>query len=326
MMQANIINNKKFRVLSLSGGGYRGLYTAKVLESLESKYGAPLAQHFDLMTGTSIGGIIALLLANEVPTTKIVDLMKKKPNKIFSRRLKHLLWISKWLGNKFTCPYSSKGLRKELSKNEMLGNKKMGDLKHKLVIPAVNFSKGGLRVFRTKHHEHSSIDAEISLVDIALATSAAPTYFPAHKINDEVFVDGGLMVNSPGLVAIHEAVHFLGQEEKNISMLSISTLSNKYTISGDTGLNRGEIGWARPVMELVMSGQEMHVNDLMKHRLGDRFIFLHEQLEPNQSGDLKLDKYDKAAKATLLAKAEETNMKATTDINIINFFTNSGIE
>jgi len=313
-----------FRILSLTGGGYRGLYTAKVLEALEQEYGAPLAKHFDLLAGTSIGGVLALLLACEVPTEKIVELMKDKPRLIFKRRFLNKLFILKFLGSKITCPYTLSGLRSELSKNGLMGNKTMGDLKHKVIIPAVNFSKGGLRVFRTPHHVHSGIDAKISLVDIALATSAAPTYFPAHVINNEVFVDGGIMVNSPGLIAHHEAVHYLNQNDADISMLSISTLSSKYTISGSTSLFRGEFFWARPVIELIMSGQEMHVNDLMKHRLEKRYIHLHEQLEPNQSNDLDLDKFDKSAKQTLLAKAEETCMKAFTNPDVINFFNQSG--
>lgn len=244
-----------FRILSLTGGGYRGLYTAKVLESLEQKYGAPLASHFDLISGTSIGGILALLLACEVPTVELVKLMKDEPKKIFTRRLLHRLFVFKSFGNLFMCPYTSSGLQKKLSADNLMSNKTMGDLKHKTIIPAVNFSKGGLRVFRTTHHPHSEIDAKIPLVDIALATSAAPTYFPAHVINDEIFVDGGIMVNSPALIAHHEAVHYLNQSDENISMLSISTLSNKYTISGKASLARGKMGWARPVVNASVNPQ-----------------------------------------------------------------------
>lgn len=312
--------SKPFRILSLSGGGYRGLYTAKVLQSLEEEYGAPLANHFDLISGTSIGGILALLIACEVPTDKIVSLMNDKPKKIFSRRIRNKLFIFRLIGDLFTCPYQSDELKNELLTENLMGNKTMADLKHKVIIPAVNFSKGGLRVFRTKHHAHSGFDAKISLVDIALATSAAPTYFPAHVINNEVYVDGGLMVNSPGQIAHHEAVHFLGQIDEDISILSISTLSSKYTISGKTSFFRGKLGWARAAIELIMSGQEMHTNDLLKHRLGDRYIHLHEKLERDQSEDLELDKFDKTAKQTLLSKAEETCMKAFTNPNVIAFF------
>jgi len=315
--------SEPFRILSLSGGGYRGLYTAKVLQSLEHKYGAPLANHFDLISGTSIGGILALLIACEVPTNEIVSLMYDKPKKIFSRRLLNKIFIFRAIGDIVTCPYQSTELKNELSSENLLGRNTMGDLKHNVIIPAVNFSKGGLRIFRTKHHAHSETDAQISLVDIALATSAAPTYFPAHVINNEVYVDGGIMMNSPGQAAHHEALHYLGQCDEDISILSISTLSSKYTISGKTSFFRGKFGWARPVIELIMSGQEMLTNDLLKHRIGDRYIHLHEQLEHNQSEDLELDKFDKPAKQTLLSKAEETCMKAFTDPNVIAFFKKS---
>src|ERR1700722_15331694 len=77
----------RFQVLSLAGGGYRGLYTAQVIADLEEQLGAPIATRFDLIAGTSVGGILALALALEIPASRIVDLFTKHGQDIFSWRI-----------------------------------------------------------------------------------------------------------------------------------------------------------------------------------------------------------------------------------------------
>ncbi|WP_457833194.1 patatin-like phospholipase family protein, partial [Staphylococcus aureus] len=74
---------KRFQILALSGGGYRGLFTAKVLADLEQEIGGPIAAKFDLIAGTSIGGILALAVAMEVPAEQMVSLFEKHGEKIF---------------------------------------------------------------------------------------------------------------------------------------------------------------------------------------------------------------------------------------------------
>ena len=77
----------RFQVLSLAGGGYRGLYTAQIVADLEERLGAPIATRFDLIAGTSVGGILALALALEIPASRIVELFAAKGDSIFSKRL-----------------------------------------------------------------------------------------------------------------------------------------------------------------------------------------------------------------------------------------------
>ncbi len=76
----------EFRILSLSGGGYLGLYTAVLLERLEHKLGEPLGRRFDLIAGTSVGGLLALALAFEVPMAAIVALFRMRGEEVFSAR------------------------------------------------------------------------------------------------------------------------------------------------------------------------------------------------------------------------------------------------
>src|SRR6266700_6061663 len=148
----------QFQVLALSGGGCRGLYTAKVLELLEEKTGGPLAQHFDLICGTSIGGIIAMALALEIRASKIVEVFVKEGEEIFGghtkqRRLREGRWWDKyWPVGMSRAIHSTKHLRKVLEKEEFFGNRVLGECRHPVIVPTVNFTTAIPQLFKTPHH------------------------------------------------------------------------------------------------------------------------------------------------------------------------------
>ena len=136
-------NIPTFHVLALSGGGYRGLYTATVLAELEQAMGRPIASHFDLICGTSAGGMLALGLAAEIPARELKELFEKEGNRIFSSRSLARRLFGFWLKAK----HDSTGLREVLTKRfqEMT----IGDLKHRILVPAVNYSTGRGQFFKT---------------------------------------------------------------------------------------------------------------------------------------------------------------------------------
>ncbi|UEL21515.1 patatin-like phospholipase family protein [Pseudomonas fluorescens] len=105
-----------------------------------------------------------------------------------------------------------------------------------MLIPAINYSSGQPQVFKTSHHPSFKRDHKFRLVDIALATSAAPAYFPRHTFNNNQYVDGGLYANAPGLLADHEAQTFFRQPSETVHLLSIGTMSSKFT--ANPGRNR----------------------------------------------------------------------------------------
>ena len=118
--------------MSLTGGGYRGLYTATVLEDIESHLKKKneddcIANYFDLITGTSIGGIIALALAYEIPANEIAKIFDENGKKIFKKQA---------LFGFFKAKYNSDTLKKILT--EWFGKAKLGDLKRPVVIPSVS--------------------------------------------------------------------------------------------------------------------------------------------------------------------------------------------
>jgi uncharacterized protein len=211
----------RFNVLSLSGGGFLELYTIAVLSALENTSGGPIARRFDLLAGTSVGGIIALGLAAEVPAKTIQTAFESNGIAIFSDRPAptNISQTIRDIGRSIFRPkYSDEALRKTIV--EIVGpNTLIGDLKHRVLIPAVNLTKGSPQIFKTPHHPTFRMDSHLKVVDVALATAAAPTYFPVAEIGDSLYADGGLYANSPDHLAVHEAERFLGQAKDNIYLL-----------------------------------------------------------------------------------------------------------
>jgi len=223
-MNTNKTNNMNpFHILALSGGGFKGLFTLVILERLEDDFGYPIARKFDLLAGTSIGGIITLALANEIPVKRIKELLLKDKKKIFAlpRLLRGYCCHSR---------YSINGLKEFLF--DIFGNQQIKDLKHRIIIPTINYTEGSPQILKTSHHETLKNDMHWPLVHAALATSAAPIYFPFFRSNNGDFIDGGIVANHPGFFAFIEAQKFLGIQPANIFQLHIGTTIHKITSPG----------------------------------------------------------------------------------------------
>jgi len=280
-----------FHILALSGGGYRGLYTATVLKALEQSFGVPISKKFDLICGTSVGGILALGLAAGVPTEELQNLFVEQGEQIFGNRSLLRRIATKWTLAK----HPANGLRAVLETK--FANKTIGDLSQRVLIPAVNYSTGRPQIFKTPHAAALQSDFRQSLVDVALATSAAPTYFPLHRINDEgVFADGGLVGNSPGFFGLHEARNTLGLPSgTKIRVLAIGTMTVGATARGNTPLDKGILRWNTKIFDLVISAQEGMTDALLSHHLGNDYFRIDDAATPDQSKDISLDNYSEAA-------------------------------
>ena len=151
------------------------------------------------------------------------------------------------------------------------------------------------------------------LVDIALATSAAPAYFPRHTFNHNQYVDGGLYANAPGLLALHEARTFFDQDDETVQMVSIGTMSSKFTADPRRNRSGGTYDWGginpanmpKRLFGLSISVQESLSNFMLKHRLGDRYVSLDEPLTDERARAVALDKTNAAAREVLLGAASE---------------------
>ena len=253
---------KPFQVLALSGGGFRGLYTAKVIADVERDIGAPIASRFDLITGTSIGGILALALALEIPAQNIVDLFVGHGEEIFKKRWSLLGMVR--------APYSPAPLSGLLSDSKLFGDRLLGACKHRVIIPSLNYSTGEPVVFKTPHHTDFKRDHTHRIVDVALATSAAPAYFPRHAFNNSQYVDGGLYANAQGALGLHEAHKFFNQDNDNVRLLAVGTMSSRFTVDPRRNRDGGVHDWggwspikmSRRLFGLSISAQEV-LTDLM---------------------------------------------------------------
>ena len=286
---------RDFHILALSGGGFRGLYTATVLDEIEKFYRKPLAQAFDLICGTSIGGILALGVASEISAEKLKNIFIEHGSNVFKRNLSltsYFVWS--YLKVSLKAAYSQESLKNVLL--QYFEDKTIGDLKHRVLIPTVNCAKGKGQFLKTPHHPSFKKDYRWSLVDASLATSAAPTYFPIFENDNGRFIDGGVVGNSPSLFGYHEAKHFLSDsEDLNIRILSIGTANQNFGLSGSFKLDAGFLRWKSSLFDILISAQEGSANYVLGHLLGSNFYQINAQPTPAQSKDIGLDKTDKSA-------------------------------
>jgi patatin-like phospholipase/acyl hydrolase len=277
-----------FQILSLSGGGYLGYYTAAVLTGLETKVRWPIARCFDLLAGTSVGGMIALCLAREIPTERICAAFEAHGTKIFSSRPKSrgvVGAIGDFARSAFTPAGNGEALRETAV--ELLGpSTRLGDLAHPVMVTSVDLSSGAARLFSS----HDEKDRKLLAVDVALATSAVPTYFPMIRIGKGLFADGGLFANAPDLQALHEAEVTLGVPAGQVRMLSVGTTSAHYAIP-QKRTKLGAIDWLtdKHLLRISMAAQQTSVDSLMRGRLGDHYLRIDQAQSSARQHVLDLD-------------------------------------
>jgi uncharacterized protein len=314
---------RPFQILSLSGGGYFGLYSVSVLAAIEEAAGRPLARHFDLLAGTSVGGIVALGLAAEVPASEIKSAFERNGVAIFSTRPAP---ISSWatavdLARNIRKPkYQSDALRRTVA--GLVGEEtRIGELKHPVIVPAVNLTKGRPQVFKTPHHVDFRTDLHLKVVDVALATSAAPTYFPVAEIGDAFYADGGLYANSPDLLALHEAEHFFRLPGSAVRLLSVGTTTSQFSFAHAHGRQLGSFGWWREqrLVNVIIASQQHAVDYMMRHRLGDRYLRLDADQSKEQERHLALDVATPDAQKTIRGLAAATVQSHINDARLRAF-------
>jgi patatin-like phospholipase/acyl hydrolase len=270
----------RFQILSLDGGGIRGVFSAATLAAIEADLNVSIADHFDLITGTSTGGIIALALGLGLSPKEILKFYTEKGPQIFSNRLG---WrgLLHWVMRKY--PDSDI----EASLKDCFSEKLLGHSTKRLVISSYNIDSNDVYLFRTPHHESLRRDYKVQAWKIARATSAAPTFFPPYRGIDSIrLVDGGVWANNPTLIGIVEAQRFLNIKAEDIWVLSLGTGQDAY--SSPTRLNwGGKLLWASQAVDVIMRGQSIAVHNHAQLLLGKERV---ERVNPYApTGNLSLD-------------------------------------
>lgn len=232
----------QFNVLTLDGGGLKGIFSAATLAMIEEDYDVRVVDHVDLITGTSTGGILALGLARGISPAELLWMYCDHRAQIFPGRRRG--------PGMFRRRYSSTPLRSLLT--EVLGDATIGDAQTRLLIPAYDIDSDDIYLFRTPHSPHLRRDWRLPMVDVALATSAAPGYFAPHLVGDVRMIDGGIYANNPALLGLTEAKVFCGQPYESVNMLSIGTTSERHQV--DARRNRGGLFQLRH----TLVGHSMH--------------------------------------------------------------------
>lgn len=291
-----------FQLLALTGGGYRGLFTASALACIENEIKRPIGRIFELSAGTSIGGIVALAIAFEVPMKKVVKVFRDYGSLIFPEQSRGSSGFFDYIRHKGRARYQTNCLVAAIEALIPKGTR-LGDAVHPVLIPAVNLTQGRPQVFKTRHHNDFVRDWKYLVTEIALATSAAPTYFPLAKLDGQLYADGGLFANAPDLVCLHEAEHYFQKKIHEVRLLSVGTTTQKYSISSSAGVDFGLGKWMEDgrLFSVTISAQQQIVEQIVQHRLGGMYVRIDAEPSSEQSKDLGLDVATTAAADTLEA-------------------------
>jgi patatin-like phospholipase/acyl hydrolase len=282
-----------FKILSLDGGGIRGVFITACLARLERQLNQPLARYFDLIAGTSSGGFIAALLGFGYSAAEVHGFFKGYGARIFERRTRQSPTSA--LIRKMVNPYLRRiGLELEWlhgsrykpdtfawALKELFDDQRLGASKSRLVIPAVNLSSGRVVVFKTPHRPGLVRDRKLLTRDVVLAACAAPTYFPHVALSrGTAYTDGALWANNPCIVAYGEAMRIREHcrrrnidppfTEDQLRVLSIGTGKKREFAKprpSDTGLK----WWAPRIVDVMGNAQSEGTNFQMRYLLGPRY-------------------------------------------------------
>ncbi len=281
-----------FQILSLDGGGIRGIFSAAVLAAMESDLNIKVVDHFDLIAGTSTGGIIALALGLGLSPVEILEFYLKDGPVIFGNP-----WGMRSLRRLFRSKFSEDPLVAALKR--VFGEKRFGDSSKRLIIPSYNLGEDDVYNFRTAHHERLRRDYRVAAWKVAQATAAAPTYFPASQEVDQVrLIDGGVWANNPTMVAYIEAVGTLGISSNQIRILNLGTCDEIKVHK--RGLDRGGmLRWSGTAVDVVFRGQTLAAVNHVRFLIGKENLVRIDS--PVPAGLLALDGFRRSA--DLMSKA-----------------------
>lgn len=305
VVRGRVSEGTSFRILALDGGGIKGTFTAAAIAAWEAQAQLRVVNHFDLIAGTSTGGIIAIGLGLGLSGQEILEFYRERGPIIFPvtslrARLKYNL------RHLFRPKFSQELLLRELEAAFYRGHPavRLKSAKCRLVIPAYHAVAGVSHVFRTPHHALLRSDAETEAAHVALATAAAPTYFSAAKVGSMIaetsYFDGGVWANCPAMAAIVEAVCYLSVPLDRIDVLSVGTTEEPFTVRGK--LQSGVIGWNKQLLDILLNAQaETAIKHAQLLASEPRFLRVNAVTAP---GDYKLDGAKEIGELSQLGKRE----------------------
>ena len=297
-----------YHILSVDGGGIRGLLTAILLERLEAAHPGFLDQ-VTLFAGTSTGGLLALGLAAGLTPTEARALYEEEGTFVFQDSL----WDDiKDLGLTLGAQYSLDNLKQALT--DQFGGQTLDDLPKKVLISTFDLDNeasgpGDVRTWKPKffhNYPGPDSDGDQLVVDVGIRTAAAPVYFPIYQ----GYIDGGVVANNPSMCALAQALDqdTGGQQVQDIALLSLSTGRNQAYLQA----HDADWGWAQWAIDLRLIGVMLDGNTGLAHYqcqriLGERY----HRLDPLLPKKVDMDDVD--AIPLLIDVANQADLSGTID-------------
>ena len=299
---------RAFRILSIDGGGIRGIFPAAFLAGLERRWlGADsISSYFDLIAGTSTGGIVALGLASGHTAAEICRLYVERGPEIFPPI------PDNWFGDLrrdwrrifqlFKVRYDRESLVRIL--RELFGTRTFGETRTRLCIPSFDGRYGEPYIFKTPHHPDYRLDRHESMVKVAAATAAAPTYYAPVEDGGYRFIDGGVWANNPVMVALVDVLSCFDVPRERIRILSLGCGSRPYTVGKVKAKMGGAFAW-HDIMYAAMRLQSHNAMGQAGLLIGrDRIIRVD---APANAHRIALDDWSRAV--TTLPQAAERSLE-----------------
>jgi predicted acylesterase/phospholipase RssA len=237
------------RILTIDGGGIKGVFPAAFLATLEDELGGPIADYFDLIAGTSTGGIIAIGLGLGMTAKELLQLYRDTGGRIFQRRRAGARLIGL-----LRAKYTNAPLRHALA--AAFGGSYLGESRTRLLIPSLDLAAERVHLYKTSHHPALVNDYKVPAVEVALATVAAPTYFPIHMSSEGMpYIDGSMWARNPLGLAVIEAVGILEWKRDEIKVLSLGCTSSNLAVSWQKRISLGASYWGARIADVFMKAQ-----------------------------------------------------------------------
>ena len=253
------------RILAIDGGGIRGLIPALVIAELERRAGRRTFELFDMIAGTSTGGILACALCapDPLPATEIARVYEEDGPDIFTRSVFQRIRSAEGLLDE---KYDDAALNRTLER--FLADKRLADTRPDLIVPSYDTNLPGTYFFKTTKARDTPALDDFPLSVVARATSAAPTYFEAVEAGDRALIDGGVFATNPAMCALAEALNRDDVSPRDVVLLSLGTGERTHRHSFDEIKDWGVVEWARPILDVVFDGVSDAVNYQLERVLG----------------------------------------------------------
>ena len=284
------------RVLAIDGGGIRGLIPALVLAELEDRSGRPVFELFDLMAGTSTGGILvsALCAPDPLPAAEVADIYEEEGPRIFDRSIWQRIQSA---GGLLDEKYDAAALDQALER--FIGDKRLSATRPDIIVPTYDTAAPGPHFFKTTNARADAAE-DARLADVARATSSAPTYFEPLEMGVRSLLDGGVFAVNPGMSALAEALRMRPGAE--VILVSLGTGERTHKRPFDEVKDWGLVEWARPILDVVFDGSSDAVDYQVRHVLGDERYWRFQTELTKASDDL-----DDASEENLRALREQAD-------------------